>query len=234
MEKISSLIEVDSSKSADASNSRNESVKRCIQSLVHACQCRDANCRRPTCHKMKKVVQHTKLCKKRQQTNCPVCKQLIALCCYHAKHCNLTMCPVPFCSNIRQKLQEQKRSQNRRADMMMRRRMEKLQAGGANGPSSMQSSTHNAPAHPAMQQQQQPSPHFGNVPSSTNGSMMQAQQPGMQQHSAGMLQQQQHSGMQQNIGGNMGGMNQVPQGQQFPQRKPLSFYNRTDPFFQNT
>lgn len=41
---------------------------------------------------------------------------------------------VPFCLNIRQKLQEQRRSQNRRADMMMRRRMDMLSAGGAAAP----------------------------------------------------------------------------------------------------
>ncbi|VDO12649.1 unnamed protein product [Brugia timori] len=69
-------------------------LQRCIQSLVHACQCRDANCRRSTCHKMKRVVQHTKGCKKRQNANCAICKQLIALCCYHAKHCNGTSCQV--------------------------------------------------------------------------------------------------------------------------------------------
>ncbi|KAI6240900.1 Histone acetyltransferase [Aphelenchoides fujianensis] len=90
MEEVKQLIEVD--KSNESHNARNESVKKCIQSLVHACQCRDANCRRPTCLKMKRVVQHTKICKRRQTTNCPVCKQLIALCCYHAKHCNLAQC----------------------------------------------------------------------------------------------------------------------------------------------
>ncbi|KAH7721808.1 TAZ zinc finger family protein [Aphelenchoides avenae] len=107
MENVGSLVGADSSQSADANNSRDESAQRCIQSLVHACQCRDANCRRPTCHKMKKVVHHVKLCKKRQQADCPVCKQAIALSCYHSKRCNLAQCPVPFCSNIRQKLNEQ-------------------------------------------------------------------------------------------------------------------------------
>ncbi|KAH7718992.1 bromodomain protein [Aphelenchoides avenae] len=103
-----SLIGVDPSQSAaDTSNSREESTKRCIESLVHACECRDANCRRPTCHKLKKVVKHVKLCKKHQQTTCPVCKQAIALSCYHAKQCNLTLCPVPFCSNVRHKLNKQ-------------------------------------------------------------------------------------------------------------------------------
>ena len=92
MEKVSNLVEVD--KSSESHNTRTESVKKCIQSLVHAVSCRDANCRRPTCLKMKRVVQHTKVCKRRQTTNCPVCKQLIALCCFHAKHCTAPVCLV--------------------------------------------------------------------------------------------------------------------------------------------
>ena len=66
---------------------RRQSIQRCIQSLVHACQCRDANCRLPSCQKMKRVVAHTRTCKRKKSSGCPVCKQLIALCCYHAKHC---------------------------------------------------------------------------------------------------------------------------------------------------
>ncbi|KAK0417727.1 hypothetical protein QR680_013172 [Steinernema hermaphroditum] len=142
MDKITTNLMEDDSKST-STTSRNESIKRCIESLVHACQCREANCRRVSCHKMKRVVSHTRGCRKRQQSNCPVCKQLIALCCYHAKHCNLEQCPVPFCLNIRQKLQEQKRSQNRRADMMMRRRMEKLHAGSQSNSSQSASANNN-------------------------------------------------------------------------------------------
>ena len=56
---------------------------------MHACQCRDANCRLPSCQKMKRVVQHTKICKRKTNGGCPICKQLIALCCYHAKHCQV-------------------------------------------------------------------------------------------------------------------------------------------------
>ncbi|KAI6201456.1 Histone acetyltransferase [Aphelenchoides besseyi] len=174
MEEVKQLIEVD--KSNESHNARNESVKKCIQSLVHACQCRDANCRRSTCMKMKRVVQHTKLCKRRQTTNCSVCKQLIALCCYHAKHCDLAQCHVPFCSNIRQKLQEQKRSQNRRADMMMRRRIEKLHAAGGGGSQSTQSSA------PASQ------PSTSNTPQMQQGSQM-SMQP---QHSQMAVNSQQY------------------------------------------
>jgi hypothetical protein len=108
-------IDVSDSKSSKSANMKNESVQRCNQSLIHTCQCRNATCRLNTCHKMKKVLIHTKLCRKRQ-INCPVCKQLIELCYYHAKRCNQQQCPVPFCSNTRQKLQEKK--QNLRADKL--------------------------------------------------------------------------------------------------------------------
>ena len=67
-------------------------------------------------------------CKRRQEASCPICKQLIALCCHHAKVCTKPNCTVPFCPNIRQKLQEQRQLQNRRAEMMMRRRMKLVQS----------------------------------------------------------------------------------------------------------
>ena len=94
----------DSEGGANAGSSRTISIQRCIQSLVHACQCRDANCQLPSCRKMKRIVAHTKSCKRKTNGGCPICKQLIALCCYHAKACNEPKCPVPFCVNIKQKM----------------------------------------------------------------------------------------------------------------------------------
>lgn len=96
---------------ANPQEARKQSIQRCIQSLVHACQCRDANCRLPSCQKMKRVVNHTKLCKRKTNGGCPICKQLIALCCYHAKHCQEAKCPVPFCPNIKLKLKQQQLQQ---------------------------------------------------------------------------------------------------------------------------
>ncbi|KAI8486761.1 hypothetical protein Bbelb_355090 [Branchiostoma belcheri] len=88
------LDDGDSSQSNQSpQEARRLSIQRCIQSLVHACQCRDANCRLPSCQKMKRVVQHTKSCKRKTNGGCPICKQLIALCCYHAKHCQEQKCP---------------------------------------------------------------------------------------------------------------------------------------------
>lgn len=99
------------SKQGNPGEARKQSIQRCIQSLVHACQCRDANCRLPSCQKMKRVVAHTKNCKRKTNGGCPVCKQLIALCCYHAKHCQEAKCPVPFCPNIKHKLKQQQLQQ---------------------------------------------------------------------------------------------------------------------------
>ena len=117
---------------------RRLSIQRCIQSLVHACQCRDANCRLPSCHKMKRVMAHTKSCKRKTNGGCPVCKQLIALCCYHAKHCQEAKCPVPFCLTIKQKL----RQQQYQTQMMMRRRIAQMQGNIA--PSSGSGSVHSS------------------------------------------------------------------------------------------
>ncbi|XP_018572292.1 CREB-binding protein isoform X4 [Anoplophora glabripennis] len=126
MEKLGLDLDDGSSPSESKANpgeARKLSIQRCIQSLVHACQCRDANCRLPSCQKMKRVVQHTKVCKRKTNGGCPICKQLIALCCYHAKHCQETKCPVPFCSNIKHKLKQQQLQQRLQQAQLLRRRM---------------------------------------------------------------------------------------------------------------
>lgn len=108
------------------SETRRQSIQRCIESLSHACQCRDANCRRPTCLKMKRVVQHAKSCKKKNVANqCQICKQLIALCCYHAKHCQEpgNKCLVPYCQNFKQKIQQQQIQQRFHQAQILKRRI---------------------------------------------------------------------------------------------------------------
>ncbi|XP_033908960.1 CREB-binding protein-like isoform X1 [Acipenser ruthenus] len=131
--------------------SRRLSIQRCIQSLVHACQCRNANCSQPSCLKMKRVVQHTKGCKRKTNGGCPVCKQLIALCCYHAKHCQENKCPVPFCLNIKHKLRQQQLQHRLQQAQMMRRRMATMH--GRVMPQSLPSPTQATTAPPTSQQQ---------------------------------------------------------------------------------
>ncbi|KAK7096825.1 hypothetical protein V1264_003883 [Littorina saxatilis] len=107
----------------DAGEQRRQSIQRAIQSLMHACQCKDANCRLHSCQKMKRVVAHTKSCRRKTNGGCPICKQLIALCCYHAKHCNENKCLVPFCQQLKQKLRQRRLQQRLRQAQMLRRRM---------------------------------------------------------------------------------------------------------------
>ncbi|KAK3520326.1 hypothetical protein QTP70_021365 [Hemibagrus guttatus] len=136
--------------------SRRLSIQRCIQSLVHACQCRNANCSLPSCQKMKRVVQHTKGCKRKTNGGCPVCKQLIALCCYHAKHCPENKCPVPFCLNIKHKLRQQQLQQRLQQAQLMRRRMALMQGRTMQKP--LPSPNSGAPGTPNSQQQQPNTP----------------------------------------------------------------------------
>ena len=77
---------------------------RCIQALTHACQCRKMGCQSASCYKMKKVLTHTKECKIKSNGDCKICKQLVALCCYHAKKCRAEKCFVPYCQSIKEKL----------------------------------------------------------------------------------------------------------------------------------
>jgi E1A/CREB-binding protein len=93
---------------------RRLAIQRSLQSLTHASQCRDINCRITSCHKMKRVLQHIKRCKCRSnkeeaQLNpgCPLCKELIFSCCCPTKQCIENKCPVPHCVNIKFKLKQQ-------------------------------------------------------------------------------------------------------------------------------
>lgn len=109
-----------------AEEARRLSMQRCLQALVHACQCRDANCRLQSCQKMKRIVLHTKSCK-RKNNGCSACRQLFGLCCHHAKACQEARCLVPFCGSIRQKLQQKQLQQRLLQAQLMRRRMMAMQ-----------------------------------------------------------------------------------------------------------
>lgn len=172
--------------------SRRLSIQRCIQSLVHACQCRDANCRLPSCHKMKCVVKHAKSCKRKTpqtnqnaSANCPICKQLIALCCYHAKHCTEAKCTVPYCVNIKVKLKQQQMQQRFQQQAILRRRIANMQM------SSMQAAINASSSH-SQDADAQGSSYGGSKPMTVNPppGALQA----VQQVQAAVRQQQQQGG----------------------------------------
>ena len=96
----------------------------------------------------------TKGCKRKTNGGCPICKQLIALCCYHAKHCQENKCPVPFCLNIKQKLRQQQLQHRLQQAQMLRRRMASMQRTGVVG--QQQGLPSPTPATPTTPTGQQP------------------------------------------------------------------------------
>ena len=100
----------------------NKTLSRCIENLEHACSCKATACTLSSCEKMRRVVGHYRVCKQKDSGSCGVCKQLLALCCYHAKQCKAVTCSVPFCHGIRQNLQrrrvEESASMQRRVAQM--------------------------------------------------------------------------------------------------------------------
>jgi len=88
--------------SATVAEARRNTLQVYTASLEHACCCRDANCFRMSCQKMKKLIAHMRVCKGRFTGGCPKCKQLMSLCFSHAKTCLETKCQVPLCVNIKQ------------------------------------------------------------------------------------------------------------------------------------
>ena len=107
---------------------RTTAIQRCTNTLVHACQCWDPNCQSPSCNKMKRVVAHTRQCTQRSIGGCPICQQLIALCCYHARVCHKDKCSVHFCQNIKGKFREQKLQQRLQKLAMIKRRIAQMKA----------------------------------------------------------------------------------------------------------
>ncbi|CAF1004164.1 unnamed protein product [Adineta steineri] len=109
---------------------RQQSMQRCIEALLHAVNCRNANCVNRSCFRYKRVIQHTKECKGKN-SQCNVCKQVIFLCWYHAKSCMDQNCQVPFCTNLKTKIQKQRatslQTDRRRMQAMMQQRTNTMQ-----------------------------------------------------------------------------------------------------------
>ncbi|CAG2099955.1 unnamed protein product [Medioppia subpectinata] len=103
----------DGQRSQQSKTEVQESIQRCVQSLEHSCRCRDANCRLPTCHRLKRVISHYFGCRRKGTpiNNCTVCKQLTNLCTYHARKCSEAKCQVLLCQTVKEKLVPQRLQQ---------------------------------------------------------------------------------------------------------------------------
>jgi E1A/CREB-binding protein len=89
-----------------------QSIERCIKSLEKASDC-VKECPSPSCIKMKNVFSHTKNCKRKNNQGCRICRQLVALCCFHAKSCVSVKCLVPYCHLIRSNRNKRRQSQQK-------------------------------------------------------------------------------------------------------------------------
>ncbi|KFK43875.1 histone acetyltransferase [Arabis alpina] len=101
-------------------------LKKMLDLLVHASQCRDTNCQYPNCRKVKGLFQHALRCKVRAPGGCVLCKKMWYLLQLHARACKESPCHVPRCSDLKdylRRLQQQADSRRRAAVMeMMRQR----------------------------------------------------------------------------------------------------------------
>lgn len=77
-------------------------INECLEGLKHSSACSKSNCQVQLCQKMKRIFVHAKSCP--QMKHCRICKQLIALLCYHSKYCQESSCPIRFCNYIKSKL----------------------------------------------------------------------------------------------------------------------------------
>ncbi|CAL8088588.1 unnamed protein product [Calicophoron daubneyi] len=108
---------------------RRNSIERCIKSLLHACQCRDANCRMQTCTQMKRVLCHTRNCGRKTTNSCLLCRQLLSLLWHHARCCEESKCPVPFCLNIKYRVKQKQLQQRLQQSKLLRRRISTMNRG---------------------------------------------------------------------------------------------------------
>ena len=87
-------------------DSRRTKVNKCLEMLDHTTNCNNTSCPQQGCMKIKAILVHNKNCRRKLNGNCPFCKQLIALCLYHAKHCPRNHCKTPYCSVIKQRIRQ--------------------------------------------------------------------------------------------------------------------------------
>lgn len=105
-----------------------------IQLIEHASRCTSQGCSSTNCAKMKKYLQHARVCKVKIQGGCKICKRIWTLLRIHAQKCKEKNCPVPQCNAIREKmrqLQKQQQAMDDRRRLEMNRHMRFSMAGGA-------------------------------------------------------------------------------------------------------
>ncbi|CAI0442024.1 unnamed protein product [Linum tenue] len=101
-------------------------LRKMLDLLVHASQCRSPHCQYPNCRKVKGLFRHGIQCRTRASGGCVLCKKMWYLLQLHARACKESGCYVPRCRDLKEhirRLQQQSESRRRAAVMeMMRQR----------------------------------------------------------------------------------------------------------------
>ncbi|KAL0550652.1 hypothetical protein IC582_015174 [Cucumis melo] len=109
-------------------------LRKMLDLLVHASQCRSSLCQYPNCRKVKGLFRHGIQCKTRASGGCVLCKKMWYLLQLHARACKESQCHVPRCRDLKEhlrRLQQQSDSRRRAAVMeMMRQRAAELNNTG--------------------------------------------------------------------------------------------------------
>lgn len=92
-----------------------------IQLIEHASRCKSTSCTSSNCPKMKSYLQHGKTCKLKASGGCKICKRIWTLLRIHAQKCKDTVCPIPQCMAIRERIRQLAKQQQAMDD---RRRQE--------------------------------------------------------------------------------------------------------------
>ncbi|XP_020582739.1 histone acetyltransferase HAC1-like isoform X2 [Phalaenopsis equestris] len=119
--------------SQEARQKRVLQLRKMLELLVHASQCRYPHCQYPNCRRVKGLFRHGIQCKIRASGGCVLCKRMWYLLQLHARACKESECIVPRCKDLKEhlrRLQQQSESRRRAAVMeMMRQRAAELQGG---------------------------------------------------------------------------------------------------------
>ncbi|KAK1355332.1 Histone acetyltransferase [Heracleum sosnowskyi] len=108
-------------------------LRKMLDLLVHASQCRVPECQYPNCRKVKRLFRHGMYCKIRSAGGCVLCRRMWHLLQLHARSCKISECHVPRCRDLREHIRrnQQQADSRRRAAVteMMRQRAAEV-AGG--------------------------------------------------------------------------------------------------------
>ncbi|THF97361.1 hypothetical protein TEA_014262 [Camellia sinensis var. sinensis] len=109
-------------------------LRKMLDLLVHASQCRSPHCQYPNCRKVKGLFRHGIQCKTRASGGCVLCRKMWYLLQLHARACKESECHVPRCRDLKEhlrRLQQQSDSRRRAAVMEMMRQRAAEVAGNA-------------------------------------------------------------------------------------------------------